>query len=111
MRDPDWHSNQICIEMAHSRSGSKVAITKEACLSIKSRAKCQYNRQVDGAIAIQRSAVALDDYCQIDKGEGERRRGEESETRLRNGFKRKLITAQMLHLGNSHKKLAKFAYQ
>ena len=42
--------------MAHSRSGSKVAITKEACLSIKSRAKCQYNRQVDGAIAIQRSA-------------------------------------------------------
>ena len=27
------------------------------------------------------------------------------------GFKRKLITAQMLHLGNSHKKLAKLAYQ
>ena len=44
MRDPDWHSNQICIEMAHSRSGSKVAITKEACLSIKSRTKYQYNR-------------------------------------------------------------------
>ena len=32
-------------------------------------------------------------------------------TLVRIGFKRKLITAQMLHLGNSHKKLAKFAYQ
>eukprot|EP01048_Picozoa_sp_COSAG05_P019759 COSAG05_NODE_3185_length_2260_cov_2.344285_1_plen_30_part_10 len=29
----------MCIVMAHSRSGSKVAITKEARLSIKSRAK------------------------------------------------------------------------